>query len=371
MRTGERFAGFAVAIVATLVVVWGTKCGPVSAGDDPDALERWADRVAAASGLPAEARRETGGVVTLRLGASDGPAVAVLVDAESAADGGRKVEQIATRAARTGLDPRRAAILAVVLPEVSASAPRQLGASATFNFPWRWDEARRTHGALAGVIPGELPWVAGTSDALLRPRGIAGVVDARSRIDGADAAAASGPGTLRGLVEGRIGSPFVVDPGAEAVNGLLAQLPRLRIADEVWRRVGARTWVVDFAVDAAFDGDRSANPGAQSGQRDLRLELRTGDAGARLAAFAAADGPRSALELVPVDRGRPRIGGLPEGVTRRCRAVLVLPEGATGGPQLDVGLRSSELLGTSRRLSPPAPDGVGAAPAAPSAGPAR
>ncbi|MEE2941718.1 MAG: hypothetical protein VX460_15125 [Planctomycetota bacterium] len=367
VRSSERFAGLAVAIVAGLVLLWGTRCGRVEASVG-DGLDRWSARVTAASGLPARAAREFGGVVTLRIGAMKGPTAAVLVDAGRAAQGVTSVEQLARRAARAGLDPRSAAILAVVVPREDRADARERSTSAARNFPWRWEEARRAHGASAGVMPGELPWVAGTSDALLKSPDIVGVVDARDLGPDGAANVPAGPGTLKGLVEGRIGAPYVLDGSAEAALRLAIDLPRVRIHGEVWRRVGPRTWIVDFAVDG---GEGAETPSAPCAPSELSLELHAADARARIAAFAAADGPSSALEIVPLRHGRARPGTIAAGAERRCRAVIVMPEGAAGAPSLTVEASSNSLLGAALTMAPPASSGSESDHDAPSGGASR
>ncbi len=357
VRSSERFAGFAVAIVASLVLLWGTRCGRVEAGDVGGGLERWAARVAASSGLPARAAREFGGVVTLRIGAKTGPVAAVLVDADRAVGGESSVEQLAARAARAGLDPRSAAILVVVIPTMDRPGERGESTLAARNFPWRWDEAQRSYGASAGVIPCELPWVAGTTDALLASPDIVGVVDARDLGPAGAARIPAGPGTLQGLVEGRIGVRYVLDRSAATALRLAVDLPRLRIHGEVWRRIGHRTWLVDFAVDGGEATETASALHTRARATDVALGLRAADARARVAAFATAGGPDGALEIVPLRRGRTRLVALTAGASRRCRAVLVMPEGAPGVPSLNVEASSSSHVGTVLTLAPPAPAG--------------
>ncbi len=353
VRSAERSAGFAVALVSSLVLLWGTRCGRVEAGSVADGLDRWASRVTATSGLPVRAARELGGVVTFRIGAMEGPAAAVLVDADRAVRGEGSVGQLAWRAARVGLDPRRVAILAVVIPVKDRADARGRSDVSARNFPWRWEEARRAYGAGAGVIPCELPWVAGVSDALLRSPAIIGVVDARDPGPRGAADGPDGPGTLRGLVEGRIGAPYARDRTAEAALQLAIDMPRARIHGEAWRRVGPRTWVVDFAVDGGEATENASATEAQpSAPFDLTLQLRAVDSRARIAAFATAEGPGEALEIAPLRRGRTRVGMPPAGAPRRCRAVLVMAEGARGGPSLTVEARSNRLVGASLRMAP-------------------
>lgn len=348
---GERWAGLLVALLALVVVAWGTQCAPVEASTSQDPIKFWADRVADASGVEARGARAAGDVVVLRIGAAEGPAVAVLAERDAEGLSARRAEQLVARAAKSEIDFQRSALVVITLPGEARRAVERASVDPWLNFPWRWDEARRLFGRRAGVVPGELPWVAGLCDALLEPTGITGVVDVRQRIDGGLDPVEDGPGTLRGLVRGRLGCELQVDPSGDAVLAALTELPTIEIDRCVWRRIGPRTWVADFRL-------RALSPAVEGRGRDeplaMDLRVRTGDSGASLAAFAASKGRRGAVELVEVDRDRPRLGALDRSGERRCRAVLVQPEGTDRAPELWVDVTSPGALGGSERFAPEA-----------------
>ena len=159
----------------------------------------------------------------------------------------------------------------------------------------------------------------------------------------------------------------MLDGSAGTALRLAVDLPRLRIHGEVWRRIGPRTWLVDFAVDGGEAAETASILDARARASDVALGLRAADARARVAAFATAEDPDGALEIVPLRRDRTRLVAFTAGASRRCRAVLVMPEGAPGVPS---DRRGQLEHGRQRRShdGAPAPAGPGTDQGAPSGG---
>ncbi len=227
------------------------------------------------------------------------------------------------------------------------------------NFPWRWDEARETHGAEAGPYPASRPDVMALSDLLLSDPRISCVLRAVPTPLGPH----SPPASLAAFVKGRLKlehrSPPTADALASEVAAALRELPELQWSGPVWRRMGANSWVVDLMLENA--GSRPTGP-SRGPAKELRLpqgiqlDVRVRGESYRWIACGAAPRAPVALQDRPIRKGEATLPSLGPGEALRVRLVLSADgKAAAEPPVLDIAASSGRAIGADLMgLSPPA-----------------
>ncbi len=313
---------------------------------------------------------DLGGVGVLRIGAVDGPCVAVLPENFMGSDG------IAAAYANAGLkEPRRFAqelvgdaisgsldqgahgstepgmderSLSALLREASILIPvfLQHGSreardglssmgSPRRNFPVRWEAAAAAAPRAAGPYPASHPSVRALTTWLHRATDCAGVVVVGGEASQRKAGARFPSGTLKAYCDEVLQidvRPASQQQCMEAIQGALGSAPRLSFADPQWTRLGTTNWSLEVTVERHSHGKCQSNT--------VLLHAAPLGGEVRLTAAAASTG-KEALELLPLRNEGVLLKGMAGQAPRRVRMFftqVASPEGPRDGlPQTSGG----------------------------------
>lgn len=302
---------------------------------------------------------DLGGVGVLRIGAVDGPCVAVVPENFMGSDG------IAAAYAKAGLkEPRRFAqelvgdaisgslggpsesgtdtrSFSALLRETSILIPVFLqhgsrearnGSSSMGsprrNFPVRWEAAAAAAPRAAGPYPASHPSVRALITWLHRATDCAGVVVVGREASQRKASARFPSGTLKAYCDEVL--QIDVRPSSkkqcmEEIQRALGSAPRLSFSDPQWTRLGTTNWSLEVTVERHNEGE------CQTGTVLLHAAPLGG--GVRLTAAAASTG-KEALELLPLRNEGVLLKGMAGQAPRRVRMFfteVVSPEGPRDG----------------------------------------